>query len=357
MSTIRRYFAREIYKASAFTMVAFLALFAFFDMVNELGELGIGGYRLRHAFAFVLLSIPGHVYELFPVAVLVGTLVALSTLAANSEYTVMRVSGLAPLDAVRMLARVGSAFVILTIIVGEFAAPAAERAAKELRMDRLGSAMSSGLRTGVWLRSDGQFVNVREVLPDSSLRGVRIYDFDGNLRLVSLSEAARGTYEGSNVWRLSDVTRTEFEGDRAVVRKAADTDWRSVLTPDILGALLVRPEKMSAWNLYQYIRLLSQNHQRTERQEIALWQKVIYPFATLVMMALALPFAYVQIRTSGLGLKLFAGIVLGILFHFLNNLGTTLGVLQTWTPFVSAAAPSILFLITAAAMMWWVERR
>jgi len=357
MSTIRRYLAREIYKASAFAMVAFLALFAFFDMVNELDELGTGGYRLRHAFAFVLLSVPGHVYELFPVAVLIGTLVALSTLAANSEYTVMRVSGLAPIDAVRMLARVGSAFVILIIIVGEFAAPAAERAAKELRMERLGSTVSSGLRTGVWLKSDARFINVREVLPDSSLRGVRIFEFDDDMRLRSLSEAARGAYEGENLWRLYDVTRTEFEGERAVVSQTASMDWRSVLTPAILGALLVRPEKMSAWNLYQYIRLLSENQQRTHRQQIALWQKAIYPFAALVMMALALPFAYLHLRSGSVGLKVFAGIVLGVLFHFLNHLGTTLGVLQTWTPFMSAAAPSILFLLTALGMMWWVERR
>jgi lipopolysaccharide export system permease protein len=348
MNTLRRYFAREIYKATAFAMVAFLALFAFFDMVNELDELGTGGYRLRHAFAFVLLSVPGHVYELFPVAVLLGTLMALATLAANSEYTVMRVSG---------LARVGTAFVILTIIVGEFVAPAAERAAKQLRMERLGSTVSSGLRSGVWLKSDARFVNVREVLPDSSLRGVRIFEFDDDLRLVSLSEAARGEYAGANLWRLHDVTRTEFSGGRAEISKRAELDWRSVLTPDILSALLVRPEKMSAWNLYQYVRLLSENQQRTDRQQIALWQKVIYPFATLVMMALALPFAYVHVRSGGVGLKLFAGIILGILFHFLNHLGTTLGVLQTWTPFMSAAAPSILFLLTALAMMWWVERR
>ena len=129
MSTLRRYFAREIYRVSGFAMIAFLALFSFFDMVNELDELGTGNYRLRHAFEFVVLSMPGHVYELFPVAVLIGTLVALSTIAANSEYTVMRVSGLSPRDAAGMLARVGSAFVILTVITGEFAAPAAERAA------------------------------------------------------------------------------------------------------------------------------------------------------------------------------------------------------------------------------------
>ena len=122
-------------------------------------------------------------------------------------------------------------------------------------------------------------------------------------------------------------------------------------------ALLVRPDKMSAWNLYQYIRLLSQNQQRTNRQEIALWQKLVYPFATLVMMALALPFAYVHVRSGGIGIKLFAGLMLGVLFHFLNHVGTTLGVLQTWTPFVSAALPSLLFLLAAIGMMWWVERR
>jgi lipopolysaccharide export system permease protein len=357
MSTLRSYFAREIYRASAFAMIAFLALFAFFDMVNELDELGRGGYRLRHAFEFVVLSMPGHVYELFPVAVLVGTLVALSTMAANSEYTVMRVSGLSPRAAAGMLARVGTAFVILTVITGEFVAPAAERAAKELRMARLGSTVSSGLRTGVWLKSDARFVNIRDVLADSTLRDVRIYEFDSELRLVSLSRAARGDYQGNHVWRLYDVTSTRFKDNTASVSKQAEQDWKSVLTPDILSALLVRPDKMSAWNLYQYIRLLSENQQRTDRQEIALWQKFIYPFATLIMMGLALPFAYLQIRTGGIGLKLFAGVILGVLFHFLNHVGTTLGVLQAWTPFLSAATPSLLFLLAAIGMMWWVERR
>lgn len=357
MSTLRRYFAREIYRASAFAMIAFLALFAFFDMVNELDELGTGSYRLRHALAFVVLSMPGHVYELFPVAVLVGTLVALSTMAANSEYTVMRVSGFSPRDAAGLLGRVGLAFVILTVIIGEFAAPAAERAAKELRMASLGSTVSSGLQSGVWLKSDARFVNIRDVLPDSTLRGVRIFEFDSDLKLVSLSEADHGDYQGKNLWRLYEVTRTQFKGDSASVSKQAEQDWKSVLTPDILAALLVRPEKMSAWNLYQYIRLLSENKQRTNRQEIALWQKLIYPFATLIMMALALPFAYVHVRSGGIGVKLFTGLILGVIFHFLNHVGTTLGVLQTWTPFMSAIMPSLLFLLTAITMMWWVERR
>ncbi|MET0681154.1 MAG: LptF/LptG family permease, partial [Burkholderiales bacterium] len=145
--------------------------------------------------------------------------------------------------------------------------------------------------------------------------------------------------------------------DGASVVNLPTLEWTSVLTPEMLGVLLVVPEKLSAWGLYQYTQHLSANKQRSDRYEIALWKKLIYPFAALVMMALALPFAYLQIRTGGVGVKLFAGLMLGVLFHFLNTLFSHVAVLERWPPFAAAAAPSALFLLAAVAMMWWVERR
>jgi lipopolysaccharide export system permease protein len=357
IKTITRYLAREIFKDTAFVFVAFLALFAFFDLINELDDLGKGAYRLPQALLFVLLSVPGHVYELFPIAVLIGTLVALSTLAANSEYTVMRVSGFSPAIAGVTLTRVGLVFVLLTIIVGELIAPQAERAAQRLRLDRLGSAVASDLRTGLWVKSDTRYVNIGEVLPDTTLKGVRIYEFDEDFKLLAISQAEGGHYAGENTWRLSNVIETQFSDAGASVRRLQSLDWSSVLTPEMLSVLLVVPEKLSAWGLYQYTQHLASNKQRAERYEIALWKKVIYPFAALVMMALALPFAYIHVRTGGVGVKLFSGLMLGVLFHFLNNLFSHLGVLERWPPFAAAALPSGMFLLTAVAMMWWVERR
>jgi lipopolysaccharide export system permease protein len=357
MSTLTRYLAREIFKATAFVMVAFLALFAFFDLVNELDDLGKGAYRLPQVFLFVALSLPGHVYELFPIAVLIGTLVALSTLAANSEYTVMRVTGFSPARAGATLTRIGLVFVLLTLLMGEVVAPQSERAAQRLRLDRLGAAVASELRTGLWVKSDTRFVNIAQVLPDTSLKGVRIFEFDRDFRLLSISQADTGRYEGDNVWRLSDVVETTFGEQGAAVRRIPALDWSSVLTPEMLSVLLVVPEKLSAWGLYQYTQHLAANKQRSERYEIALWKKLVYPFAALVMMALALPFAYIHVRTGGLGIKLFAGLILGVLFHFLNNLFSHLGTLDRWPPFAAAALPSAIFFLIAAAMMWWAERR
>lgn len=357
MRTLRRYLAREIYRATAIVMVAFLALFAFFDLVNELDDIGKGGYRLQHAIAYVALLVPGHVYELFPIVVLIGTLFALSSFAASSEYTVMRVAGLSPGQAGIVLVRVGLAFVLLTILTGELAAPLAERTARSIRLDRLGTALGSDLRTGLWVKSDTRFVNVREVLPDSTLKNVRIFEFDGDFRLKSISQAAVGRYKGENRWQLDDVVETVFRGDRTEVRKAPVEEWRSVLTPEMLTVLLVDPDKLTTVGLYQYVGHLSANKQRTERYEVALWKKLVYPLATLVMMALALPFAYIQVRHGAVGVKVFAGLMLGVLFHFLNSLLSHLAVLESWPPLAAAALPSALFFALAVAMMWWVERR
>jgi lipopolysaccharide export system permease protein len=357
MRVVTRYLGREIYKATAFAFVAFLALFVFFDLINELDDVGKGRYRLAHAFLFVLLSLPGHVYELFPIAVLIGTLVALSTLAANSEYTVMRVSGFSPLQAAGTLARVGAVFVVLTALFGELIGPHSEQTAQRLRLDRLGATVGSELRTGLWVKSDTQFVNIGEVSPDSTLKSVKIYDFDRDFRLLSISQATSGRYQGANRWQLVSVVQTRFGADGASVHSLPTLEWTSVVTPEMLNVLLVVPEKLSAWGLYQYAQHLEANKQRSDRYEIALWKKLIYPFAALVMMALALPFAYIQIRTGGVGMKLFAGLMLGVLFHFLNSLFSHVAVLERWPPFAAAAAPSALFLLAAVAMMWWAERR
>ncbi|MBI2960231.1 MAG: LPS export ABC transporter permease LptG [Betaproteobacteria bacterium] len=357
MRTFRRYLAREIYAATLFVFIAFLALFAFFDLIHELGDLGSGGYRLQHALTYVVLSLPSHVYELFPIAVLIGTLYVLSHLAANSEYTVMRSSGLSPGAAAGALLRIGAIFVVLTFLVGEFVAPASERAAKQLKLRATSSTVVQEFRTGLWVKDDRRFVNVRQVLPDTTLADVHIYEFDDDYRLVSVSAAERGEYADRGIWRLANVWLTRFSRSEARVQRLAEIEWRSVLTPDILSVLFVAPERMSAWNLYQYTRHLAENRQKTERYEIAMWKKLLYPFGALVMMALALPFAYIHTRSGSVGSKVFSGIMLGIFFHMLNSLFSYLGILQSWQPAFSAFLPSLVFLLTAALMMWWVERR
>ena len=355
---LSRYLGREILLASLLMILAFVGLFAFFDFVNELDALGRNGYSLLYAMVYVALIIPGRVYELFPIAVLIGTLYALTTLARHSEITVMRASGVSTWQFLAVFLRTGLIFVVLTFVFGEYIAPPAERAAKQFRLAATGASVSSELRSGVWVKDAGRFVNIKNVRPDRSLESLRIYALNEDFELTEIQEASSAYYnEQAGYWDLKDVTQTVFTPERVSMNQLANVEWRSELTPEVLSVLMVQPERMSGSTLYTYARHLKENKQNSDRFEIAFWKKIIYPLATLVMMVLALPFGYSHDRMGGVSIKVFIGIMVGTAFHLMNGLFSSLGVINDWPPFAAAFAPSVIFLAAAALMLWWVERR
>lgn len=375
MKVLERYIAGQVVSAVLFVLVAFLALFAFFDLMDELQALGRGGYGLQHAFLYVTMRLPGYIYDLLPIAALIGTIYALAQLAARSEFTIMRASSMSTAMAGWMLAKIGLVFVLLTFLFGEVIAPATSDMAEKLRLAAQGRSISQQFRSGLWtkdvIRRDGltgdpigsRFVNVGEVRVNGQLRNVKLYEFDRNFRLTSVITAAHADYQGDNTWRLADVSETRFSGDvqdnsvAVSMNKSASMDFLSEITPDILGVVFADPDRMSAQDLAAYTNHLKENNQNTERYEIAFWKKVIYPFAVLVMMALALPFAYLHFRSGGVSLKIFIGIMIGVSFQLLNRLFSHIGLLNTWPALSTALLPSLVFLLVAISALFWVQRR
>ncbi len=358
MKTVRRYVARRVFAATALIFTALLFLFAFFDFIQELTDVG-GKYRVAVAALYVTLSLPGRAYEILPVAALIGTLFALSQLVVNSEYTVMRVSGMSMNNMAVSLARIGITLSVCTFLLGEVVAPITEQAAQRLRFKATTSdnVVAKAFRSGFWLKDANKFVNVSHIMPETVIHEVEIYQFDNRFRLQSISHAMRGDYQRDDLWLLRDVVRTHFDETRTSVSEIAEIEWRSVLRPSILSVLMVVPEQLAIWDLYSYLQHLRANKQETIRYEIALWQKIIYPFAVLVMMVLALPFANFEVRSGGIGARIFTGIMLGLGFHLANRLFGHLGLLNAWPPLMSALLPTLGFLAAAIALMHQVERR
>jgi lipopolysaccharide export system permease protein len=373
--TLRRYLWREIAGSTAFVLLALVALFALFDLIGQLDDLGHAGYRVTHALAFVALLVPSRSYELMPIAALIGTIYALSKLAANSEFTIMRVAGLSTRRLALTVLQIGAAFVVLTYLFGEAIAPSAEDLARRLRLRATGSSLAQEFRSGVWVRdavpsADGgtrlRFVNVQHVNTDTSVDHWRIFEFDAGLHLRSIGTADSGRYVRGQGWDLVNMVETVIPGlddagpealQPTEVHVAPSRLWLSGLTPEIFGALLVQPERMGALNLSRYIQHLAENHQRTDRFEIAFWSKLFYPLVILVMMALALPFAYLHVRSGTMSFKVFSGIMIGVIFYTMNKLFSHLGLLNTWPPVVVAALPGLVVLSVAMAALYWVERR
>ena len=358
MKLLNRYLAREIYASVALVFTALLMLFAFLDFIHELSVMGYGKYSLGYVLIFVALTIPGHIYELFPVAVLVGTILALVQMAARSEMTIYRASGASTMQMLGALGKIALPMIVVSFLCGEFLAPPSERMAQKLRLQAMNTQVSlQAFRSGVWVKDGHSFVNVKSVMPDTSLSDIDIYNFDETFHLQTIVSAKRASYVQPGKWLLGEVLQTRFDKSGVTTLAAPSQDWQSSLTPGILSVMLVVPEQMSAYDLYKYAKHLKENKQQSARYEIAMWNKLIYPFALLVMMVLALPFASYQRRAGGVSVMVFMGIVLGLVFHFTGRLLASLGALNDWQPMVSATAMTGLFLVIGVVMLWWVERR
>ncbi|MFL6673120.1 MAG: LPS export ABC transporter permease LptG [Massilia sp.] len=393
MKILQRYFFVNITQAVAFVLAAFLALISFMDLTGELPSVGKGGYMIQHALLYVVMLVPGHIYEVMPVAALIGTIYTMAQFASSSEFTIMRASSMSTAMAAGILFRIGIVFVLITFVFGELITPRTAPLAERIRLSAKGGTVSAEFRSGMWTKdivhADGgrgrvvgsRFFNVRQIRPDGQLVDLRLYEFDTSLRMRSLITAASATFSGNNTWRLQDVTETVFANSRVLpepgaplpagtsiqstfgqetasvaTRKLASMDLVSEITPKLLSVSRSDPDRMSANELAVYTRHLAENRQETERFQIAFWKKLIGPLSIFVLMALALPFGYLHTRSGGVSLKIFIGIMIGVSFILIDSLFSHLGLLSTWPAFVTAAAPSLLFLLLALFALRWVER-
>ncbi|QKO21789.1 LPS export ABC transporter permease LptG [Rhodoferax sp. BAB1] len=368
MRTIRRLIHSEVFAAVVFVTLAFLALFAFFDFVDQLSAIGrpnMPGYQVPQAALYVLLLVPSHLYELLPITVLIGTIYVMTRLAQSSEFTILRTSGLGPWRALRMLLSAGFTFALLTFVIGDYLTPWADRTAQLLKARYQGN-LTVG-QTGAWLREREAYaqygVNVGSLAPDGSMRNVRIFEFDNQSALVSMTQAPVARFTIDEAWLLENAERTEFNAPGAALSRVERIKlplfrWPTGISAEMISAAVLKPDRMSAVDLFQYIRHLKANAQTAERYEIEFWKKVFYPLSCLVMVIMALPFAYLHFRSEGISVYVFGGVMAGISFFFLNNMFGYIGELQHWIPWLTAAAPGMIFmLISLTAFGWLVLRR
>ena len=321
MRLIDFHIGRTILLHSLMVMGVLVGIFLFLTFIDQLSDLGTGSYGLLAVLRYVLLSTPGIVYQIFPMAALVGTILGLSVLARHSELVVMRASGVSLGQITGSVLKLGLLFVFSSIVVGELVSPLTETMAQRGRAEALERNIEQKHSSGLWMRDQSTYVNVGEVLPDLSLLQVKIFEFDWQKRdrLRSLVYAASGRYADAR-WHLHRVRRTDIDEKGFVTASHSDDQrWETSVTPEMMSVFLVQPGQLPVWKLKKYIEHLLQNSQDTRAYELAYWGKLFLPLSTAVMVILAIPFVFGSLRSGSLGRQLFFGIMIGLGFYVLNK--------------------------------------
>lgn len=342
VSRVDRYLGRSVLRSTLLVLTIILALFAFVGLIDEFDEYGKGSFGLGALIGYTILGMPRRIYEAFPIVVLIGATMGLSSLSLGSELTAMRAAGISIARIVVAAMKTGLVFVIVGVALGELVVPWSDTAAKRLRSEALGIALHGGA-SGFWLRDASSFVNVGDVLPDLSLRRLNIYRFDERGRLLGQTFADRAYFVGTG-WRLEQVVRTTIRDSRVGTDRISEDTWRSTITPEVVRVFAVEPTSLSAVQLGEYIEHLRRNHQETRRYELARWHKWLLPATAAVMILLAVPAVFTHSRSGGMGQRLFVGVLLGLAFSVLNRGFGHAAALYGFPPLAAAALPTGMFL-------------
>ena len=328
-------------------------------LVNELDEIGEGGYTLSHAVLFVAYTIPRRMYELYPVTALIGTVMGLGGLAARSELTAMRAVGLSRLriglGSLAALALVA----LLMIVNAETLAPAGEQSAQGVvNAAKTGDIVVARV-SGLWAREGNVFLNARDGVKRrtdgvdwTELRGVRLFEFDEEGKLLSLAEARLAEHRPDG-WVLRDVRRSTFGPRSVTAEEKVEERWDSGLDDQALAAAASRPRYLSSSELRRNIDYLQRNDLDSKAFENAYWGRWFYPVNVAVLCLAALPFAFGSLRSGGFGKRLFIAIVIGLAYLLAQRLAVSLSDVYHFDARIAYALPPLGLL----AMSWGLFAR
>jgi len=184
----------------------------------------------------------------------------------------------------------------------------------------------------------------------AELFDVQLYFFNKRMELERALLARKAIYQKDS-WLLTNVSKTQFLGERTQVTVMNKYIWDTDLTPKKLEVVLSDPDKMSMRDVYNYINYLEVNDQDASRYWLTFWRKAVLPFTVVVMMLLSVSFIFGGLRTVTMGTRLIFGIASGFTFHVSGELFGPASLVFGLPPALGALLPSLLVLAVAMYLL------
>ncbi|MCD5970315.1 LPS export ABC transporter permease LptG [Pseudomonas quasicaspiana] len=338
MVKLDRYIGKSVFVAILAVLGIILGLASLFAFIDEMGDVS-DSYTLLDASSFVLMTAPRRVYEMLPMAALIGCLIGLGSLASSSELTIMRAAGVSIGRIVWAVMKPMLVLMIAGVLIGEYVAPAAENQAQANRSLAQGSGDAQSARHGMWHRQGDEFIHINSVQPNGILYGVTRYRFDNERHMLSASFARQAKFNEDH-WSLNDISTTFFRDGSTEVIKTADERWDVALSPQLLSTVVMPPDSLSITGLWQYAHYLADQGLSNGRYWLAFWTKVLQPLVTVALVLMAISFIFGPLRSVTLGQRVFTGVLVGFTFRIVQDLLGPSSLVFGFSPLFAVLVPA-----------------
>lgn len=344
MKLLDRYIASVVISATAIALLVIMGLNVFFEVIRQLDEVGEGTYTLTTMMQYVALTLPRGLYDLFPTAALLGGLTGMGALSVNSELVAMRACGFKIWRIVRSVLQAGLLMLVVVVAIGEFIAPAAEQFAQQLRAVALDKRIDFMGTHGLWVRDGSRYIYAKKVIADDSLADLSVFEFDDERRLVKATHVNTARYKDGN-WILRNVSQSILGADHVTTRHEEELEWPSLLTPELIGIVVLKPDNMSVPDIQQFISYLEENGLDTSQYRYAYWKRFVTPLSALVLLFIAVPFVFGSLRSAGNAQRIFIGVLAGFGFYMISQVFGQMGLVYKFHPLVASLTPTLVVLL------------
>ncbi|WP_068828085.1 LPS export ABC transporter permease LptG [Pseudomonas sp. BMS12] len=340
MRRLDRYIGSSVFFAILAVLGIIVGLALLFAFIDELGDLS-ENYGTFDVLIYVLLTLPRRIYEMLPMAALIGCLIGLGSLASNSELTIMRAAGVSVGRIVWAVMKPMLVLMLVGVLIGEYLAPWSENLAQAQRSLAQGGGEAQSSKHGLWHRQGQEYVHINAVQPNGKLIGVTRYQFDDQRKLLSSSFARRALYQGDH-WQLEDVKTTLFHERNTELKTVASERWDVELNPQLLGTVVLEPEALSVTGLWRYIKYLGEQGLNNGTYWLAFWTKVLQPLVTAALVLMAISFIFGPLRSVTLGQRVFTGVLVGFVFRIAQDLLGPSSLVFGFSPLLAVAVPATI---------------
>jgi lipopolysaccharide export system permease protein len=342
MKIITKYLGITIATYISLVVLLLLGLQLFIEVTREFHYVGMGYYGIWQLLAYVFLMLPSDVYQFFPMASLLGSVIALGLLASHSELIVMRTAGISLIDISLAVLKSSIILVIFMLIVGEIVAPVTQKIASKNRAAAISKGQTLLTKQGIWIRSDNNFIHIDTVSEDKKLYGITKYEFDADNKLKTTSFAQLGTYQDKK-WLCKNIVQTIFSAKQITNAVIPEQEWKLNLNHELLGMVHDDPDQKTLLQLYSYIKYRKLSGLNIASYEFIFWNRIFTPLLIVVMIMLAIPFVFGPLRSATMGLKMIVSIIIGFSFYILNQFAGSMTVVYQISPILTAILPTVLF--------------
>lgn len=347
---IDRLIFKQIYQGSLLALLVLVSLSLFFVFIGELEDVGKGSYSALNAIEYVALLFPGKVVEFLPLAVLLGTILSLGSLASNSEIIAMQAAGFSLTSMLKAVIQAALIIAVLSFLLADWVVPYSETSARQNRSAAINETTAVSGKKGIWIKDDAGILHIKWLMPNGIAQDIEIYTLDSAGNLVSVIAAESAIPKG-NYWRLLKVRETRFKDDVPQSYSYDELSYQGKISDKLLDALLIEPRQMSSSDLFTYINFLQQNNLNAYMERLTFWQKIFAPIAVIIMCILAVPFVLGSQRQGNAGQRLMYGILLGLCYVVSERLFSQLGTRFGIYPVLNAFIPGFLFLSLAVFLL------